>query len=223
MGEVSTIGLDIAKSVFQVHGVGVDGAVVIRKRVSRAKVLEFFAALPPCLVGIEACPSAHHWSRKLQILGHTVKLMPPSYVKAYLKRSKNDANDAAAICEAVTRPSMRFVPTKSEQQQSGLMLHRSRQLVVRQRALTAVEMAAVHGLAEADSRIVKPARPFAFLGSYSRGAPVIHNGKPVAAEWLKADFLSRRSKLISARVFQIRIMTRYGMSAMRVLFNGRVG
>jgi len=135
MGEVSTIGLDIAKSVFQVHGVGVDGAVVIRKRVSRAKVLEFFTALPPCLVGIEACPSAHHWSRKLQALGHTVRLMPPSYVKAYLKRSKNDANDAAAICEAVTRPSMRFVPTKSEQQQSGLMLHRSRQLLVRQRTM----------------------------------------------------------------------------------------
>jgi transposase len=135
MGEVSTIGLDIAKSVFQVHGVDVDGAVVIRKRISRVKVLEFFAALAPCLVGIEACPSAHHWSRKLQALGHTVKLMPPSYVKAYLKRSKNDANDAAAICEAVTRPSMRFVPIKSEQQQSGLMLHRSRQLLVRQRTM----------------------------------------------------------------------------------------
>jgi transposase len=135
MGDVSTIGLDIAKSVFQLHGVDVDGAVVIRKRVSRAKVLEFFAALPPCLVGIEACPSAHYWSRVLRILGHTVKLMPPSYVKAYLKRSKNDANDAAAICEAVTRPSMRFVPTKSEQQQSGLMLHRSRQLLVRQRTM----------------------------------------------------------------------------------------
>jgi transposase len=127
MGEISTIGLDIAKSVFQVHGVDVDGAVVIRKRVTRAKVLDFFAALPPCLIGIEACPSAHHWSRELQALGHTVRLMPPSYVKAYLKRSKNDANDAAAICEAVTRPSMRFVPTKSGQQQSGLMLHRSRQ------------------------------------------------------------------------------------------------
>jgi len=135
MGEVITIGLDIAKSVFQIHGVDVDGAVVIRKRVSRAKVLEFFAALPCCLVGIEACPSAHHWSRQLSALGHTVKLMPPSYVKAYLKRSKNDANDAAAICEAVTRPSMRFVPTKSEQQQSGLMLHRSRQLLVRQRTM----------------------------------------------------------------------------------------
>src|SRR6201987_5859995 len=135
MGEVSTIGLDIAKSVFQVHGVDVDGTVVIRKRVSRAKVLELFSTFPSCLVGIEACPSAHHWSRELRALGHTVRLMPPSYVKAYLKRSKNDANDAAAICEAVTRPSMRFVPTKSEQQQSGLMLHRSRQLLVRQRTM----------------------------------------------------------------------------------------
>jgi transposase len=135
MGEVITIGLDIAKSVFQIHGVGIDGGVLIRKRVSRAKVLEFFAALPSCLVGIEACPSAHHWGRKLQALGHTVKLMPPSYVKAYLKRSKNDANDAAAICEAATRPSMRFVPIKSGQQQSGLMLHRSRQLLVRQRTM----------------------------------------------------------------------------------------
>src|SRR5438067_8223931 len=135
MGEVSTIGLDIAKSVFQVHGVDDDGTVVVRKRVSRAKVLEFFASLPSCLIGIEACPTAHYWSRKLQALGHTVRLMPPSYVKAYLKRSKNDANDASAICEAVTRPSMRFVPTKSEQQQSGLMLHRSPQLLVRQRTM----------------------------------------------------------------------------------------
>ena len=135
MGEVSTIGLDIAKSVFQIHGVDPDGEVAIRKRVSRAKLLEFFAGLPPCVIGIEACPTAHHWSRKLQALGHTVRLMPPSYVKAYLKRSKNDANDAAAICEAVTRPSMRFVPIKSEQQQSGLMLHRSRQLLVRQRTM----------------------------------------------------------------------------------------
>src|ERR1700747_2546164 len=137
MGEVSTIGLDIAKSVFQVHGVDVDGTVVIRKRVSRTKVLEFFSTLPCCVVGIEACPSAHHWSRELRALGHTVRLMPPSYVKAYLKRSKNDANDAAAICEAVTRPSMRFVPIKSEQQQSGLMVHRSLQLLVRPRTLLA--------------------------------------------------------------------------------------
>jgi transposase len=96
MGEVSTIGLDIAKSVFQVHGVDADGAVVMRKRVGRAKLLELFAAVRPCLVCIEACPTAHYWSRRLQALGHTVRLMPPSYVKAYLKRSKNDANDAAA-------------------------------------------------------------------------------------------------------------------------------
>src|ERR1700748_1077556 len=135
MGEVITSGLDMAKSIFQIHGEDVDGAVVIRKRVSRVKGLDVFAALPPCLVGIEACPTAHYWSRELQTLGHTVRLMPPSYVKAYLKRSKNDANDAAAICEAVTRPSMRFVPTKSEQQQSGLMLHRSRHLLVRQRTM----------------------------------------------------------------------------------------
>jgi transposase len=135
MGEVSTIGLDIAKSVFQVHGVDGTGAVVMRKRIGRAKVLEFFGGLSPCLVGLEACPSAHYWSRALQGLGHIVKLMPPSYVKAYLKRGKNDANDAAAICEAVTRPSMRFVPIKTQEQQTGLMLHRSRQLLVRQRTM----------------------------------------------------------------------------------------
>ena len=135
MGEVNTIGLDIAKSVFQVHGVDAAGAVVIRKRISRAKVLEYFGELPPCLVGIEACPSAHHWGRELQGLGHTVRLIPPSYVKAYLKRGKNDANDAAAICEAVTRPSMRFVPIKTKEQQTALMLHRARQLLVRQRTM----------------------------------------------------------------------------------------
>src|SRR5262252_5948817 len=135
MGEVSTIGLDIAKSIFQIHGVDADGVVMIRKRIRRAKLLEFFAALPACLVGIEARPTAHYWSRRLQILGHTVKLMPPSYVKAYLKRSKNDANDAAAICEAVTRPSMRFVPIKTKEQQAALMLHRARQLLVRQRTM----------------------------------------------------------------------------------------
>jgi transposase len=135
MVEVITIGLDIAKSVFQVHGVDGAGAVVIRKRIGRSKVLEFFADLPPCLIGIEACATAHHWGRELQALGHTVRLMPPSYVKAYLKRSKNDANDAAAICEAVTRPSMRFVPIKTKEQQAALMLHRTRQLLVRQRTM----------------------------------------------------------------------------------------
>src|SRR5664280_1032079 len=135
MGEISTIGLDIAKAVFQVHGIDEAGTVLIRKRISRTKMIEFFTDLPSCLVGIEACPSAHHWGRELQALGHTVKLMPPSYVKAYLKRGKNDANDAAAICEAVTRPSMRFVPIKTKQQQTALMLHRARQLLVRQRTM----------------------------------------------------------------------------------------
>src|SRR5260370_7976207 len=111
MGEVSTIGLDIAKSVFQIQGVDAGGAVVIRKRIPRAKLLEFFAALPSCLVGVEACPTAHYWSRRLGALGHTVRLLPPSYVKTYLKRTKNDANDPAAVCQARPHPSHRLQPT----------------------------------------------------------------------------------------------------------------
>src|SRR5260370_6913755 len=107
MSEVSTIGLDIAKSVFQVHGVDVDGAVVIRKRITRAKLLEFFAALPPCLVGIEACPTAHYWSRRLQALGHTVRLLPPSYLKAYLNPTKNHPHTPPPICQPVTPPPTR--------------------------------------------------------------------------------------------------------------------
>ena len=133
-GEVSTIGLDIAKSVLQFFTASMrDGAVVIRKRVGRLKVLEFFANLPPCLVGMEACATAHQWARELRKLGHDTRLMPPTYVKAYVKRGKNDAADAAAICEAVTRPSMCFVPIKSVEQQSALMLHRTRDLPIRQR------------------------------------------------------------------------------------------
>ncbi len=114
MQTVTTIGLDIAKSVFQVHGVDAGGQVVIRRQFKRRYVLTFFQKLPPCLVGIEACASSHHWSRELQALGHTVRLMPPAYVKPYVKRHKNDATDAEAICEAVTRPNMRFVATKTQ-------------------------------------------------------------------------------------------------------------
>jgi transposase len=132
MQTVTTIGLDIAKSVFQVHGVDAVGQVVIRRQLKRRFVLSFFEKLPPCLVGIEACASSHHWSRELQALGHTVRLMPPAYVKPYVKRQKNDATDAEAICEAVTRPNMRFVPTKTVEQQSCLMLHRARHLFIRQ-------------------------------------------------------------------------------------------
>ena len=132
MQTITTIGLDIAKSVFQVHGVDADGNVVIRRQVKRRYVLAFFQKLPPCLVGIEACASSHHWSRELQALGHTVRLMPPAYVKPYVKRQKNDGTDAEAICEAVTRPNMRFVATKTPEQQSCLTLHRTRHLFIRQ-------------------------------------------------------------------------------------------
>ena len=131
MQTIMTIGLDIAKSVFQVHGVDAAGEVVIRRQLKRRSVLAFFQ-MPPCLVGIEACASSHHWSRELQALGHTVRLMPPTYVKPYVKRQKNDAADAEAICEAVTRANMRFVPTKTLEQQSCLMLHRTRHLFIRQ-------------------------------------------------------------------------------------------
>jgi transposase len=132
MQTVTTIGLDIAKSVFQVHGVDGAGQVVIRRQLKRRYVLAFFQKLPPCLVGIEACASSHYWARELQALGHTVRLMPPAYVKPYVKRQKNDMADAEAICEAVSRANMRFVPTKTPEQQSGLMLHRTRHLLIRQ-------------------------------------------------------------------------------------------
>jgi transposase len=132
MQSITTIGLDIAKSVFQVHGVDAGGQVVVRRQLKRRYVLAFFQKLPPCLVGIEACASSHHWSRELKTLGHTVRLMPPAYVKPYVKRQKNDATDAEAICEAVTRANMRFVATKTPGQQSGLMLHRTRHLFIRQ-------------------------------------------------------------------------------------------
>src|SRR5271168_3923653 len=132
MQTVTTIGLDIAKSVFQVHGVDAEGHVVIRRQLKRRYVMTFFRKLPPCLVGVEACASSHHWSRELQALGHTVRLMPPAYVKPYVKRHKNDATDAEAICEAVTRPNMRFVATKTAEQQSCLTLHRTRHLFIRQ-------------------------------------------------------------------------------------------
>jgi transposase len=146
MQAVTTIGLDIAKSVFQVHGIDAEGQVIIRRQLRRRYVLAFFEKLAPCLVGIEACAASHHWSRQLQALGHMVRLMPPAYVKPYVKRQKNDAADAEAICEAVTRANMRFVPTKTPEQQSCLMLHRTRHLFIRQQ--TAVINAIRSHLAE---------------------------------------------------------------------------
>jgi transposase len=131
--QVNTIGVDLAKNVFQIHGVDGDGKIVITRQLRRRQVIEFFGKIAPCLIGMEACGTAHHWARELTKLGHTVRMMPRSYVKGYVKRSKNDAADAAAICEAVTRPSMRFVPVKTAQQQAALMLHRTRDLLIRQR------------------------------------------------------------------------------------------
>ncbi len=133
LSAVTTVGLDIAKNVFRVHGIDEAGEVVAARSLRRGRVLAFFSGLPPCLVGLEACATAHHWARELTKLGHEVRLIPPSYVKAYVRRQKNDAADAAAICEAVTRPSMRFVPVKTIDQQSVLMLHRARSLLVSQR------------------------------------------------------------------------------------------
>ena len=133
MNEVITIGVDLAKNVFQVHGVDAEGGVVFRRQLRRGQVLSFFKKQPPCLFGIEACATAHHWGREIGALGHRVRLMPPSYVKPYVKRNKNDMADAEAICEAVTRPTMRFVEIKTPEQQSVLMLHRTRHLFVRQR------------------------------------------------------------------------------------------
>lgn len=133
--QVTTVGLDLAKNIFQVHGVDEKGQVALRRRLRRQDVLMLLANLPPCLVGLEACPGAHWWAREITSLGHEVRLMPPQYVRAYVKRGKTDAADAEAICEAVTRPSMRFVPIKGVEQQAVLLLHRTRELLVRQRTM----------------------------------------------------------------------------------------
>lgn len=143
--EITTIGLDLAKNVFQVHGVNERGKAVLRKQLKRDQVAPFFANLPPCLIGIEACASAHHWARKLQALGHTVRLMAPQFVKPYVKSNKNDAADAEAICEAVSRPSMRFVPIKNVEQQSVLSLHRVRQGFVKARTAQANQIRGLLG------------------------------------------------------------------------------
>lgn len=133
----TTIGIDLAKHVFQVHGVDADGSVAVRRKLRRSEVLGFFSKLEPSLVGMEACATSHHWAREIGALGHTVRLIPPAYVKPFVKRQKNDAADAEAICEAVSRPSMRFVPLKSPEQQGVLILHRTRDLLIRQRTMLA--------------------------------------------------------------------------------------
>ncbi|WP_428540060.1 IS110 family transposase [Profundibacter sp.] len=133
--EITTLGIDLAKSVFQLHGVDAAGQIVLMKKLRRNAVLEFMSALPPCLVGIEACGTSHFWAREIAALGHDVRLIPPAYVKPYVKRQKNDMADAEAICEAVTRPNMRFVPIKTPGQQGVMVLHRTRKLLIRQRTM----------------------------------------------------------------------------------------
>src|ERR671910_2296384 len=131
--EIRTVGLDLAKNVFQVHAIGDTGEVIVRRSLRRAQVIPFFSKLPPCLIGIDACATSHHWARELVGLGHEVRLMPPAYVKPYVKRGKTDAGDAEAICKAVSRPTMRFVPGKTVDQQGAAMVLKTRDLLVRQR------------------------------------------------------------------------------------------
>ena len=136
MTEITRIGLDIAKNVFEVHGVDAREQVVIRRSLRRNQVLAWFAKQPPCLIGMEACGTATYWARELIALGHTVRLIPPAYAKAYVRRNKNDPADAAAICEAVSRPSMRFVPIKTEEQQAAALTHKARQMLIKQQTMT---------------------------------------------------------------------------------------
>jgi transposase len=182
--QITTIGLDIAKNVFQVHGIDADEKVVVRKQLRRAQVMKFFVALPRCLVGMEACATAHYWARELTRLGHQVRLMPAKDVKAYVKRNKNDAADAEAICEAVRRPTMRFVEGKSAEQQGRLMQHRTRDLLVRQRTQT-INALRAHmaelGIVAAQGPITSPAVIFRadnFLDQIDNATAHLHVGNP---------------------------------------------
>jgi transposase len=167
--QITTVGLDLAKRIFQVHALAASGDVVIRKALRRSQVLPFFTKLPPCLVGMEACGTSHHWARELTKLGHEVRLMPPAYVKPYVKRGKNDAVDAEAICAAVTRPTMRSVAMKSTEQQAALSLHRTRNLLVKQRTQLVNMMRGL--LAEFGHRYSRRFGAGAWVGAQDRYRP----------------------------------------------------
>jgi len=192
MGEITIIGIDLAKNVFQLHGVSADGRVLLRRQLRRGQVLGFFVKLAPCLIGIEACAGAHFWARELIALGHDVRLMPPSYVKAYVKRGKTDAADAEAICEAVTRPSMRFVPVKTEAQQAVLLAHRTRDFLVRQ--LTQIGNSIRAHLGEFGLVVAKGVHNVERLLEAGEGA-----GLPVAAQ-LPIRLLAEQFRETRARV-----------------------
>lgn len=185
MNEVSIVGVDLAKSVFQLHGVDETGKPVLRRQLRRSQMLEFFQRLPGCLVGMEACASAHYWSRELTKLGHEVRLMQPSYVKGYVKRGKTDKADAEAICEAVSRPSMRFVPVKSEHTQAVLMTHKAREFLVRQQ-----------------TQIVNAIR--SHLGEFGIVVPKgIHNVERLIAACDRADLPSTARKALNLLADQL--------------------
>ena len=214
--KITRVGLDIAKQVFQVHGVDERGKVGTRRQLARAKVLGFFAQLPPCLVGIEACGSAHYWGRELSKLGHTVKLMATQFVVAYRKRGKNDANDAEAICEAVGRPNMRFVAIKSPEQQSVLMVHRARTLVVANRT---AQVNQIRGLLGEFGLVVPKG-----VARLRREMPGIledaENGLPVLARELLSGLLEQVRELdgrVAAYDRQIRALAEASEPARRLM------
>ena len=195
MGEISMIGLDLAKNVFQVHGVDASGRVVLRRQLRRPALEKFFAQLPPCTVGMEACGSAHHWARVIGRYGHQVRLMPPAYVKPYVKRNKNDGRDAEAICEAVGRPSMRFVPVKSVEQQASLAVHGVRALLVRQRtmaanalraALSEIGIVAAQGFEGLRALMARLEAPSEEIPEMMRGALLV-----LARQWQALDAAER--------------------------------
>jgi transposase len=189
--QITTVGIDLAKNVFQIHGVNARGKAVLRKRLRRDQLVAFFANLPPCLIGMEACGGAHHWARTLQALGHTVRLMAPQFVKPYVKMNKHDAADAEAICEAVTRPTMRFVPIKDVEQQSVLALHRVRQGFVKARTAQANQ---IRGLLAEYSLVVPQG-----IGHLSARVPALRekaeNGLPGTFRQLIARLLEHLQEL----------------------------
>lgn len=187
MNKVTTLGIDLAKNTFSLHGVDENGREALRKSVSRARLMPFIAQLPPCLIGLEACSGAHEWARRFQELGHTVRIMAPRFVIPYRRRGKNDSNDAEAICEAVQRPSMRFVPVKSAEQQAILTLHRVRQGFIEERTAT---INRVRGLMS-EFGVVLPAR----ADEVRRGAAAASDPLPVLARQAIADLLAHLAQL----------------------------
>jgi len=192
MNKISVIGLDLAKNVFQVHGIDLDGEVVVRKQLKRSQVCQYFAKLEPCLIGMEACGGAHYWSRELTERGHTIRMMAPIFVKPYLKTNKNDHNDAEAICEAVQRPSMRFVQPKTPEQQAVLHLHHGRRLLVRQRVALSNHMRGVLS----EYGIVLPQGAKAILQRLPELLEDADNDLPILARHLLAELKEEYDQLI---------------------------